>query len=83
MMTLDRSVEWRGKGSDCVSAPVASAFPKVGAGGYTWCDVTVEFYGRVQAFLHPSRHVLDFGAGREAGLQDDPTPFRCGFQRHR
>lgn len=56
------------------------AFPEIGAGGYTSRDGTVEFYGRVQALLRPTMHVLDFGAGRGAGLQDDLVSYRRGLR---
>lgn len=55
---------------------MASWFPEVGAGGFTSLDGTVEFYGRINALLQPAMTVLDFGAGRGAGLQDDPSSFR-------
>jgi len=58
-------------------------FPEVGAGGYTSLDGTVEFYGRVQALLRPDMHVLDFGAGRGAGLQEDAAAFRKALRRLR
>ncbi len=55
---------------------LATWFPEVGAGGYTALDGTIEFYGRVQALLRPEMTLLDFGAGRGAGLHDDPAGFR-------
>jgi SAM-dependent methyltransferase len=54
----------------------AQWFPEVKAGGYTSLDGTVEFYGRVQALLRPEMVVLDFGAGRGSGLQNDSSSFR-------
>ena len=55
---------------------IAQWFPEVGAGGYTSLDGTVEFYGRVQSLLRPDMQVLNFGAGRGAGLQEDQIAFR-------
>ncbi|WP_333689108.1 hypothetical protein [Methylococcus capsulatus] len=64
-------------------AILAAWFPEVGAGGYTALDGTVEFYGRVQALLRPDMTVLDFGAGRGAGLRDDPVGFRKSLRASR
>lgn len=58
----DRRNMREGSGSKALTV----AFPEIGAGGYTSRDGTVEFYGRVQALLRPTMHVLDFGAGRGA-----------------
>jgi len=54
----------------------AHFFPETAAGGYSRVDGTVEFYGRVNALLQPHMTVLDFGAGRGAGIQDDLVPYR-------
>lgn len=51
-------------------------FPEVGAGGFTRVDGTVQ-YNRVNALLRPEMVVLDFGAGRGAGLVDN----RCAYRR--
>lgn len=51
---------------------VERLFPEVSAGGFTRMDGTVEFYTRVNALLRPDMTVLDFGAGRGAGLVDAP-----------
>lgn len=58
-------------------------FPEVGAGGFSRIDGTVQFYTRVQALLRPEMVVLDFGAGRGAGLLDDPVPYRRDLRRLR
>lgn len=55
---------------------VRGRYPELGAGGFTRCDGTVEFYGRVHALLRPTMTVLDFGAGRGAGPAEDPVPHR-------
>lgn len=55
---------------------LAEWFPEVRVGGFTSLDGTVEFYGRVQAIVQPNMRVLDFGAGRGAGLQEDTCDFR-------
>ena len=51
-------------------------FPEAAVGGYSRVDGTVEFYGRINALLQPDATVLDFGAGRGVGLQEDPVPYR-------
>ena len=55
---------------------IAQSFPEVEAGGYTSVDGTIEFYGRIQSLLRPDMQVLDFGAGRGAGLRDDTVVYR-------
>jgi SAM-dependent methyltransferase len=49
---------------------------EVSAGGFSRNDGTVQFYSRINALLRPSMHVLDFGAGRGAFVEDD-----CDFRR--
>lgn len=51
-------------------------FPEVSAGGFTRMDGTVEFYVRVNALLRSDMTVLDFGAGRGAGLVDSTSDYR-------
>lgn len=48
-------------------------YPESAFGGYSDCDGTVVFYGRVQSLLTPAMTVLDVGCGRGAGLVDDPV----------
>ena len=55
---------------------VSAVFPENGAGGFSRCDGTVQFYQRVHALLGPNQLVLDFGAGRGAAYYDDSSPFR-------
>ncbi|MEA1049017.1 methyltransferase domain-containing protein [Lamprobacter modestohalophilus] len=55
---------------------LAAAFPEIGAGGFTSRDGTIEFLSRVHSLLQPPMQVLEFGAGRGAGLQDDAVAFR-------
>lgn len=52
-------------------------FPEVGAGGYSRCDGSMEFYQRVNALLGQAKNqaILDLGAGRGA-LHEDPVPVR-------
>jgi hypothetical protein len=45
-------------------------------GGYSPLDGTVEFYGRITAFLKPEFVVVDLGAGRGAGYYDDNSSHR-------
>ena len=48
-----------------------SEFSSVGMlGGYSALDGTVEFYGRINAFLKPEFVVVDLGAGRGAWYSD-------------
>ena len=67
-------------GNRRVQNVLSVAFAEVGAGGFTSRDGTVEFLSRVNALLQSQMHVLEFGAGRGAGLQDDPVPFRRGLR---
>jgi len=51
-------------------------FPEVQVGGFTRIDGTIEFYTRVNALLRPEMTVLDFGAGRGAGVIDATSDYR-------
>lgn len=51
-------------------------FPEMNAGGFPRFDGTIEFYSRVRAIVDPSSIVMDFGAGRGAGISEDKVPFR-------
>lgn len=64
--------------NDSAAAPdlLARYYPETAAGGFSDIDLTVAFYQRVQALLTPSMVVLDFGAGRGVGHQDDPVRYR-------
>jgi len=55
-------------------------YPETGAGGFSSVDGTVEFYGRVNALLHPDMVVLDFGAGRGTWMEDELAPYRRGLR---
>lgn len=62
-------------------------YPEKGAGGFSRCSGTIQFFQRVQALLRPSDIVLDFGAGRGKGHhEDDPYAQRLrnlrGEERH-
>jgi len=50
--------------------------PEIGVGGYSAHDGTVEFYGRIRALAAPGMRVLDYGAGRGAWYEDDPSTYR-------
>lgn len=50
--------------------------PESLAGGFSRNDGTVQFYTRVQALLPEKGVVLDYGAGRGAGLLLDTVPVR-------
>src|SRR5262245_62152911 len=62
--------------NDRVGSVLATAFPEVGAGGYTRMDGSVEFYSRVQSLLRPEMRVLDYGAGRAQWFEDDLCAYR-------
>ena len=51
-------------------------YPEVLAGGFTSVDGSIDFYSRINALLDESKEVLDFGAGRAAWFEDDPSPYR-------
>lgn len=51
-------------------------YPETAAGGFSHVDGTIAFYTRINALLQPEMTVLDFGAGRGQGVQDDPVPYR-------
>jgi SAM-dependent methyltransferase len=51
-------------------------YPEVEAGGFSRVDGTVEFFSRVNALLHPSMVILDFGAGRGAQLANGTCSYR-------
>jgi SAM-dependent methyltransferase len=55
---------------------ISKWFPEIGVGGFSSLDGTVEFYTRVNALLHPSMTVLNFGAGRGAELLDETCTLR-------
>lgn len=57
-------------------SPKTKLYPETAAGGFTGVDGTVQFYSRVRALLRPEHVLLDLGAGRGAGLLDDPVAFR-------
>jgi SAM-dependent methyltransferase len=59
-----------------MSDVVLAAFPETGAGGFSRCDGTVQFYQRVRALLAPGQLVLDFGAGRGAAYYEDSSSYR-------
>lgn len=53
-----------------------SVYPESKFGGFSRCDGTVAFYGRVQSQLRPDSVVLDLGCGRGAAHQDDSCDYR-------
>lgn len=68
--------------ADGGAVPFGGLYPEVGAGGFSRVDGTVQFYGRVRSLLRPEMVVLDFGAGRGVGPQEDPVDYRRGLQVH-
>ncbi len=59
---------------------VTKLFPEVGAGGFSRLDGTIQFYSRVNALLRPDMVVLDFGAGRGAGIVENRSEYRRKLQ---
>jgi SAM-dependent methyltransferase len=45
--------------------------PEIGAGGYARDNTTVEFYVRINSLISETSSVLDLGAGRGVGLDED------------
>jgi SAM-dependent methyltransferase len=62
---------------------VSIFYPESGAGGFSRCDGTVQFYQRVHALLRPDNVVLDFGAGRGAAYYEDTSPYRKSLRNLR
>ncbi len=59
-----------------MTKPIADVvYPERQFGGYSRCDGTVAFYGRVQALLPERGTVLDIGCGRGKD-NEDPCSFR-------
>lgn len=50
--------------------------PEAHFGGFSEADAMVEFYSRIAALLRPTDHVLDYGAGRGAQIEEDNVPYR-------
>lgn len=59
---------------------VSKLFPEIAAGGFSRLDGTIQFYNRVNALLRPDMVVLDFGAGRGAGLVENRSEYRRKLQ---
>jgi SAM-dependent methyltransferase len=51
-------------------------YPESNIGGFSHVDGTITFFIFIAAFLKPSDHVLDFGAGRGEALVDDEVDYR-------
>src|SRR5438552_7858584 len=62
---------------------VSIFYPENGAGGFSRCDGTVQFYQRVRALLRPDYVVLDFGAGRGAAYYQDSSLYRKSLRNLR
>jgi SAM-dependent methyltransferase len=58
-------------------------YPETAAGGFTRVDGTIQFYTRVNALLEPDMTVVDLGAGRGAGVLDDPVRYRRQLRKIR
>jgi SAM-dependent methyltransferase len=69
----------KGQMSDIVSI----FYPENGAGGFSRCDGTIQFYQRVHALLRPDDVVLDFGAGRGAAHYQDVSRYRKSLRNLR
>lgn len=59
-----------------VATNLRAVYPEIGAGGYSRCDGSVDFYSRVSALVEPDMTVLDFGAGRGGPFADTRSKFR-------
>ena len=51
-------------------------YPEINAGGYSRVDGTLAFYARINSLVGRDMTVLDYGAGRGQGIQEDPVIFR-------
>lgn len=76
-----------GSGADDTGADYGGAhpmtarfYPESRFGGFSHRDCTIEFFARINALLHPTDRVLDFGAGRGGGITDDPSRYRRKLQ---
>ena len=58
----------------------ARFYPESRFGGFSHRDCTVEFFTRINALLNRDDRVLDFGAGRGAGITDEHCRFRRELQ---
>lgn len=59
------------------SRPLVSRFyPETEVGGFSRVDGSVQFYTRLAALLRPTDVVLDYGAGRGAQIDTDPSEYR-------
>lgn len=57
--------------------PVIERFyPEARFGGFTRDDGSIEFYTRIAALIEPGFRVLDYGAGRGAQIDTDPSAYR-------
>jgi SAM-dependent methyltransferase len=55
---------------------VAKLFPEMKIAGFSRLDGGMNFHGFVNALLRPEMVVVDFGAGRGAGLEFTEAPYR-------
>ncbi len=55
---------------------LSRVLPEIRVGGYSAHDGTIEFYGRIRALAGPAMRILDYGAGRGAWYEDDPSAYR-------
>ncbi len=54
----------------------ARFFPETDVAGFSHVDGSVDFWSRVNALVTPDSRVLDYGAGRGAFIDNDPSPYR-------
>jgi SAM-dependent methyltransferase len=59
---------------------LSAFYPEVRIAGMTSVDGTVRFYAQVNALLHPSMVVLDYGAGRAQLYEDNSCAYRRSLQ---
>jgi SAM-dependent methyltransferase len=55
------------------STPISSAYPEHAFGGFTRCDTTVAFYGRLNALVKSTDTVLDVGCGRASYFETNTS----------
>jgi SAM-dependent methyltransferase len=56
-------------------------YPENAFGGFTRCDTTIAFYGRLNALVQSTHRVLDVGCGRAAYVKDaTDSPYRANLR---
>jgi SAM-dependent methyltransferase len=50
-------------------------YPEICFGGFSQDSGGMEFYSRINALVQPDFRILDYGAGRGAQIETDPSPY--------